>query len=98
MATSFYSLPRSASLSSIYNQASKIFEEQVRNNPRTDYTQAQAYNTAIWYIAEKACRRGFSALQYMSIGDVASGIGNHISAYLKAQKSDGVAPVILGFL
>jgi hypothetical protein len=98
MAISFSSLSWSASLTSIYDQAGRIFEEQVMNDVGTDYTDPEAFNTAIWYIAEKVRDRGFSALQVMSIRDIASGIGNHLSAYLKAEKPGSVAPVILGFL
>ena len=82
MATSFNSLPRSASLSSIYSQAGRIFEEQKRNDRWTDYTKPKAFNDAMWYMAEKACCQGFSALQYMSPRDVASGMGNYISAHI----------------
>jgi hypothetical protein len=98
MATSFASLPLSASRFDIYSQAGRIFEEQVRKDTGTDYTQAEAYNTAIWHIAEEARRRGFSALQGMSTREVASGIGNHLSAYLQAQEPGGVAPLILASL
>ena len=94
MVTSFDSLSWNASLPSIYGQAGRIFEEQVRNDPATDYTRTQAYNTAIWHIAEKACNRGFSVLQGMSTREVASGMGNYISAYIAAQRHGGVAPVV----
>src|SRR2546425_100462 len=80
-AISFGSLPLSASLSSIYGQAGRIFEEQVRNHSETDFTRPEYFDKAIWHIAEKACGRGFSALQYMKTEQVASGMGNQISAY-----------------
>ena len=98
MTISFYSLPLSASRFDIYSQAGLIFEEQVRNDRWTDYTKSEAFNTAIWYIAQKACGRGFSALQYMKTEQVASGMGNYISAYIAAQRHGGVAPLIFAAL
>ena len=82
LASMFDSLPRSASRFDIYGQAGKIFEELVRDDPGTDYRNPEAFDTAIWYIAEEAQRRGFSALQGMSTQQIASGIGNQIFAYL----------------
>ena len=83
MATSFDSLLQGASRFTIYSQAGRIFEEQVRDDPGTDYTKKEHFEKAIWYIAEEAQSGGFSALQGMSTEQVASGIGNHIMAYLK---------------
>src|SRR5579872_755772 len=80
---SFDSLPQNIPISSIYYQAGRIVEEQIINDPATDYTQAEAYNTAIWHIAEEARGRGFFALQGLSTRQIASGIGNHLSAYVK---------------
>ncbi len=80
-APSFDSLPLNASLYSIYSQAGRIFAGQVKNDPGTDYTQPKAFNEAIWFIAEKAKRRGFLGLQSMSIGEVSYGIGDQIRGY-----------------
>ena len=80
MAISFDSLPQTAALFTIYSQAGRIFAEQVKNDPGTDYTQPKAFKDAIWFIAEKAKRRGFYGLQGMSTEEVASYIGNQIAA------------------
>ena len=80
MAISFDSLLLNASLFSIYSQAGRMFEEQVKNDPGTDYTQSKAFKDAIWFIAERAKRRGFYGLQGMSTEEVASDIGNQIAA------------------
>ncbi len=63
---SFGNLPKGASHTDIYAQAGKIFEEQVRRDRQTDYTQSKAFNDAIWYIAKEAQRWGFINLEDMA--------------------------------
>ena len=75
----FDSLPLNAALFTIYSQAGKMFEEQVKSDPQTDYTQREEFNKAIWFIAEKAKRRGFLALQTMSVDEIAADIANQIT-------------------
>lgn len=80
---SFYDLPTWASHSDIYEHAGRIFEEQVRRDRKTDYTQSKAFNDAIWYIAEQAQRRGFTNLANMSLSTIAKEMGGTISFYLR---------------
>jgi len=75
----FDSVPLNAALFTIYSHAGKMFEEQVKSDPRTDYTQRETFNTAIWFIAEKAKRRGFLGLQTMSVDEIAADIANQIT-------------------
>jgi|SRR6266436_7036413 len=74
-------LPRNAPLNAIYARAGEIFEELVRRDPQTDYTKQEAFNTAIWYIAQDIQSRGFIALASQSTREIASGIGNYTSSY-----------------
>jgi hypothetical protein len=80
---SFDNLPKGASHTDIYAQAGKIFEEQVRRDRQTDYTQNEAFNDAIWYIAKEAQCRGFTNLEDMSLRTIAKEMGGYIYWYLK---------------
>lgn len=82
---SFDDLPINASRTAIYGKAGDIFEEQVKRDAQTDYTQKQAFNDAIWYIAEEAQHQGFINLHGKSIGQIADEIGDYISSHLKSR-------------
>lgn len=84
---SFSDLPRGASRTDIYGKAGKIFEEQVRRDPQTDYTQKKAFDDAIWFIAQEARRQDFINLHGMSIKKIADEMGNYISRYWRNRGS-----------
>jgi starch synthase len=82
--TSFDVLPKDASLTAIYGKVGEIFEEQVRRDRQTDYTQKKAFDDAIWYLAEEAQRQGFIHLRGKSIEQIANEIGDSISRYVRS--------------
>lgn len=88
MAT-FGDLPPNADLVTIIDTAGKMFDEQVRQDKRTNYGNEKAFNDAIWFLAEKAQRRGFSALRSMSTSEIASMIVRRMDAYLEWKKRMG---------
>lgn len=88
----FSDLPRDASLTAISRRAGELFEEMIRRDPETDYTKQDAFNTAIWFLAEDARHRGFIALAGKSISEIASEISGYISSPLKSRVGPSLLP------
>jgi|GEM_PF-2603436 len=78
----FDNLPRDASPDAIYTEASQIFEEQAKEDPEK-YEDPEAFNAAIWYIAEAAQRQDFIHLRDKSKEEIAKKIGNSVSGWLR---------------
>lgn len=81
--TRFRDLPPDVPLSAICAKAGELFEEQVRRDRRTDYTQKEAFNDAIWYLAEEAQQQGFLHFRGKSREHIANEIGDSLSRNLK---------------
>jgi len=78
----FDNLPRDASPDAIYTEAGQIFEEQAKEDPEK-YEDPEAFNAAIWYIAEAAQRQDFIHLRDKSKEEIAKKIGNSVSGWLR---------------
>lgn len=83
---SFDNLPQETDAEDIIMTGGLILEQQIRQDSATDYTKKSHFNTAIWYIAEKAQRRNFHQLNGASTEQIAKAIGDTIDAYLKVEK------------
>jgi hypothetical protein len=78
----FSELPIGASQDDIYGKAGKIFEEQAIGDP-DKYKDPEAFEKAIYYIAEAAQQRDFIDLRGMSTKTIAREMGNYISRWLR---------------
>jgi hypothetical protein len=83
----FNDLPRNASLTAIYGRAGEIFEEQVKGDPETDYTEQEPFNKAVWFIAEAAQRQDFINLRGKSKEKIAREMGDSISRWWRNRGS-----------
>jgi hypothetical protein len=82
MANPFLTLSPNASLEEICGAAGKIFAQRKAKNQHTNF------NTEIWYLAGDALDRGFTALKGMTKERVAREMGNSISRYIDAGRTD----------
>ncbi len=83
MDISFAHIPREANVSAIYSQAGKMFKEQAENDRVTDYTMKEHFEKAMYFLAEKAVRRGFYALRGMSIEAIADAISESVLKWVR---------------
>jgi hypothetical protein len=78
MTLTFATVPANATRFDIYGHAGEIFAEQQAHDRNTDYTVKEHYDKAIYYIAEKAYKHGFSALRGLTVHQIAAGIGQQM--------------------
>lgn len=82
----FDNLSKSASLAAINAEAGRLFEAQAQEDPEK-YKDREAFNTAIWFMAGDALNQGFVSLRGMTKEQIAQGMGNAVSKWVRGERA-----------